>query len=233
MKKILLYIILCVCPIYGMQISDMSNFPDDIQKQIITALVIDDDIGATIYAIKSISLTSKQLNQIISEHYGTIGSLEGFTTFVAQLAKKFPTMTRDQIAEKLKMEMGIQYIDLGKQLLQAADIDDSQMRFDTITNLINQGADAGYTSISYLWIHSVICGPSIYGPSHIHSALHKALIQACRQEDEQSIEVVNLLLDQGADFNYTNGVLVNLFKVIEGRAREKALSVLKDTKQNS
>ena len=101
MKKITsLFILICAASqLYGMEpeqkMGAFGELPDELHKEIVNALVESKDLGQVIAAVKVASVLQ-------GVQYNT---LEDFTALINILAKKFPDISRKEIAEKFQKNL--------------------------------------------------------------------------------------------------------------------------------
>jgi len=211
-KVIMLFTVLCTITLNGMknleqdrftlEHSHFKNLAPEIQVMIIQALNTYDNLDDIINIIKSASLTDWNLNQIINEIY----SNKKFTALVDTLANKFPHITRQEIAKKFGTPIAKKYIDLSEKL--KTDVNDEKP-IENIIQLINEGADANFTS-----------PPIVYSSGHyrVPTALYFAAMNS-------NINVVKLLLDSGANPYYKDihnkTVLDDVLNTIESIKKER------------
>lgn len=148
MKKIaLLFTLLCVVALNSMEPEKpeldpviWKNLPEDVKPLIIMALTESgDNIDLAICNIIKAAHINRKLNEMINEKYG---NLVGFTELVGILGKKFPHITREEIAKKFDIPIAKQYADLGFELLVKV----GYGSIGQIVESIKQGADVNFHS---------------------------------------------------------------------------------------
>src|SRR5262245_56843122 len=211
-QMILLFTLLCASAINnGMerpQLAGARGLPPEMQANIVREMInealkeynnLDEVINNT---IKAISKTSEELKAVVNEEYG---SQNRFKALVQKLANKFVDISRDTIAKKLGIPNSTkQYVSLGAKLIDAVQTGD----INSVTALINQGADVNY---SYDHIIGV----------DVKEKLTPLIIAVIHEKTD----IVQLLLEQGANPNFISGHNLKMPGLGE-KAQPKAIDYL-------
>lgn len=169
---------------YGMQSKSQferfSELPIEVKAVLVSILSKGyDNVDDAIKAIQAVSRTNKELNKLVNEQYGKLSDqdLEIFTKIVHILADKFKQST-ESISQYFKTPIAEKYRRLGEQLISAVRFGNREQ----IAQLIKQNADINFSIV----IKNVSFSP-----------LFMAILL-------ESVELVKLLIDVGADVNQTN-----------------------------
>jgi hypothetical protein len=165
MKKIiLLFTIVCVGQLYGME-PTYHTLPKELQNEIVsTALATSKSVDDAVNMIKKLgtlygvhystqaatnllmTILPNDIGQAIDEVKKLQGTtLEDFTKLVHLLAGKFTRTTTENIAKRFDAPIAQTYIDLGEQLLGVM-FDDHPFK---VSALIKNGADINFSAASY------------------------------------------------------------------------------------
>ncbi len=136
-KLILLFTILCIGQLYGMEAQHISELPGELQKIIIKkALAQSNNLDKTINMIGKLSTL-----------YGIQYNIKDFTQLVHILADKFNTST-EHIAQEFNTPIAQKYLDLGRKLYNLKVIRYSPLFVNRVTQLMKDGADINFNTIS-------------------------------------------------------------------------------------
>lgn len=171
--------------------------PKEVLGLVVQALYTSNNPDEAIHAIIAMSQTNKALNQLIH------GDIKNFTALMNLLAKKFPTMSRKDIAEKFNTEIASYY------LLLATPFENNDLSYlycgigpynvlgfknspiETLKKFLLQGLDPNFS-----W---TIKG-SMSIPAKINSLLFKlcVLLMSCTNDEANVVSSIELLLQYGA-----------------------------------
>ncbi len=204
MKKVLLFTLLCVGQLYGMEsergrYKNLGKLSPEVQIMIIQSLNEYDNLTDIVKAIKATSLTNQQLNEVINDIYG---NQKGFTALVHLLADKFPEDGTVEIASEFKTPAAQKYIQLHNELRDSI----GKKYYGKVKSLIeHSGADVNSTVIFF-----------------IITPLMKAVLF-------DDARMVKLLLDLGANpqVKDKSGKTV-LDYAVEGMVSDEVIKLLKD-----
>jgi hypothetical protein len=180
MKKLLLLgALVCAGQLYSMEniheTAPWKSLNSDVQREIIKMILatnkyLDD-------AVKTIN-TACILERIRCDN------LKNFTQLVSMLEEKFPSYTKQEIAEKFNTPLALQYINLNLEFILNIKQGKS---IEKIKQLIDQGVDVNFSS------SSVMLGGSPLA----------ALVKSTRDMDKNhAIAIMHLLLSSGANPNF-------------------------------
>jgi len=174
MKKIaLLFTIICVGQLYGMEAENIRDLTRDIHYAIIdTALTRSKSLPEALNMIQKLSIL----------HGVRYDNLNNFTNLVHKLADKFNVSTL-KVANEFKTPVAEAYVNLAAELFKAC----QDGNVDKATQLINKGADVNHTRF---------LEPTGSGP--IKPLLNVALSGNMNIPLISTLALIRLLLDAGA-----------------------------------
>lgn len=210
MKKIVLFTVLCVGGINGMELEQPSRWnylPVEIRNQIVEYdgyfRFLPNDIKVNIISLLGTS-TSNNLNDVIKDlklkslinkqWYATVNDQKAFTALVHVLADKFNTATFD-IAQKFNTDASQKYLTLGTAIANAIRKKDIAQ----VAELIDQGADVNFMENP----HRYQFGVKYRGNTLLLTAVMY----------QNSVDMVKLLLDAGANPNLGAHVFEAYFNI--------------------
>lgn len=193
-KLILLFTMVCATnQLYGMEQATPKEtlLPDLKQKITHMASSASKNLNEAINALESAStFYGVQFDKLFFDN------LKDFTALVNLLAKKFPDKSRKEIAEKFKTPIAKKYVHLGEKLAN------NWKKKDILTQLIKEGVDL-YYSITYATDEGV----------YLLTPLNRATMS-------KNVEIVQLLLDAGANPNYKDSLGKTAFEYIDKHASD-------------
>jgi len=192
MKKITLLFILflSINSLHGMkrnleseQSFPLAELPTEAKAVVIQAICTYDNLDDIINTIDATKCVNREFNSIVKHVYSKYNNLKEFTALVHFLSDKFPTITTEDIAKKLKTPLKLpiaqKYVALGKALLLLS-MNKSTIALNATKKIITEeGADANFTTAFML--------EKATGGYHVHTPF----LFAIQMDNVALIELLN------------------------------------------
>lgn len=135
----------------------LAILPTEAKAVVIESICTYDNLDDIITTINVMKCVNREFNKIVKQVFSQYvegysitnendenkdNALKKFTGLIHYLSDKFPTITTEAIAKKLKIPTAKKYIELGKSLLMLS----GTKKLDDIQKLIADGADIDFTT---------------------------------------------------------------------------------------